>query len=253
MRGAHSAFLGTGSLDYGERMRQIEFAIVVAAPRLVVCVLLVIVCGHVAHAQNASDQQIPMFESFGAYSSIETNNHTFHFGPNFNVINTDFDEGGWGFEAGVTRNLNRYLGIMGDFSAHFSHDQGPTNFTVAPCAHPPCTVTQNAELNPRLFDFLAGPELKWRNRTRFTPFAHALFGMAYTTTTFKTASPALTFSRNDDDKGFAMSYGGGVEIRIVRRMSLRISLDYSKAFVGSTALPPQRVNSVGYSVGIIFH
>jgi hypothetical protein len=176
-------------------MRQIDFAIVVAAPRLHVCVLLVLVCALLAHAQKASDEQFPKFEVFGAYSSIETNNHTFHFGPpNFNAKNTDFDEGGWGFEAGLTRNLNRYFGIMGDFSAHFSHDHGPTKFTIAPCAQPPCTVTQNAELNPRLFDFVAGPEFKWRNRTRLTPFAHALFGMAYTATTFKTASPALTLS-----------------------------------------------------------
>jgi hypothetical protein len=50
-----------------------------------------------------------------------------------------------------------------------------------------------------------------------------------------------------------MSYGGGLEIRTVRRVNLRISLDYSKAFVGSSALPPQRVNSVGFSVGIVFH
>ncbi len=50
-----------------------------------------------------------------------------------------------------------------------------------------------------------------------------------------------------------MTYGGGFEVRIIRRVSFRTSLDYSKAFVGSNALPAQRVNSVGYSVGIIFH
>ncbi len=233
-------------------MRQIDFA-TAAAPRLLVCALLVIVCAPLVHAQNASDAQFPKFEFFGAYSSIETNNHTFHFGPNFNVSNTDFDESGWGFEAGATRNLNRYFGILGDFSAHFSHDQGPTKFNINPCSQPPCTLTQNAELNPRLFDFLAGPEFKWRNRTRLTPFAHALFGLAYTTTTFKTASPALTLSRSDTDKGFAMSYGGGLEIRIVPRISFRISVDYGKAFAGSSALPPQRVNSVGFSTGIVFH
>jgi opacity protein-like surface antigen len=234
-------------------MRQFTFAIIVAAQQLVACLLLLFVCAPRSQAQSPDDREFPKFELFGGYSSIETNNHTFHFGPSFNATNTDFDEHGWSFEAGVTRNLTRYLGIVGDFSAHFSHDQGPTKFTITPCAQPPCTVTQNAELNPRLFDFLAGPEIKWRNRTRLTPFAHALFGVAYATTTFKTASPALTLSRNDADTGFAMTYGGGLEIRIVRRVSLRISLDYGKAFVGSSALPPQRVNSVGFSVGIVFH
>src|SRR5208283_6213190 len=36
-------------------------------------------------------------------------------------------------------------------------------------------------------------------------------------------------------------------------ISMIASLDYSKAFVGSSALPSQRVNSLGFSAGIVFH
>ena len=225
-------------------------------PRLAAYVLMIFVCVPLSKAQNPSNDQFPKTEIFGGYSSIETNNHNFHFGPSsggFNVIDTDFDEGGWGFETGGTRNLNRYFGITGDFSAHFSHDQGPITLTP-PCAQPPCpSVMQSAEINPRLFNFLAGPEFKWRNRTRLSPFAHALFGVAHTTATFKTSGPAGSLSRNDTDTGFAMTYGGGLEVRILRRVSFRVSLDYSKAFVGSSALPPQRVDSLGYSAGVLFH
>jgi hypothetical protein len=200
-----------------------------------------------------ANNQFPKIEIFGGYSSIETNDHNFHFGPNFNATNTDFDEGSRGIEAAVTRNLNRYFGIMGDFSAHLSHDRGPITLTP-PRAQPPCpSVTQNAELNPRFFNFLAGPEIKGRNRTRLTPFARALFGLVHTTATFKTAGPALTISRTDADTGFAMTFGGGLEVRVLRRASFRTSLDYSKVFVGSSALPAQRMNSVGYSAGIVFH
>lgn len=221
--------------------------------RFVACVLLVFVCASLSKAQKPGNEQFPKTEVFGGYSSIETNDHIFHFGPNFNATNTDFDEGGWGFEAAVTRNLNRYIGIVGDFSAHFSHDQGPIK-VAPPCGVPPCPlVSQTAELNPRLFNFIGGPEIKGRNRTRLTPFAHALFGVVHTTGTFKTTGPALTLSRTDADTGFAMTYGGGLEVRILRRIGFRTSLDYSKAFVGSTALPPQRVNSVGFSGGIILH
>ena len=224
--------------------------------RLVACVVLLFVYAPLSKAQSQGNEQFPKIEIFGGYSSIETNNHDFHFGPSpggFNATDTDFDEGGKGFETAVTRNLNRYLGITGDFSAHFSYDQGPITLTP-PCAQPPCpTVTQTASLNPRLFNFLAGPEFKWRNHTRLTPFAHALFGMAYTTTTFHTAGPAGSLSRNDADTGFAMTYGGGLEVRILRGVSFRTSFDYGKAFVGSSALPPQRVDSVGYSAGIVFH
>jgi hypothetical protein len=63
-----------------------------------------------AHAQDAS----PKFEVFAGYSAIETNNHSFHFShPKFNVTDTDFDEGGRGFEAAITRSLTRYFGVVG--------------------------------------------------------------------------------------------------------------------------------------------
>jgi opacity protein-like surface antigen len=221
--------------------------------RLFVWLLLVLLCAPLSKAQKAGDSQFPKIEIFGGYSAIETNDHTFRFSPGFNSSNTDFDEGGNGFEASITRNLNRYFGIVGDFSAHFSLDQGSIPLTP-PCPQPPCApVTQNASLNPRLFNFLAGPELKGRNRTRWTPFVHGLFGITHTTATFKTAGPVLTLSRTDADTGFGMTFGGGFEIRILRRVSFRASVDYSKAFVGSSGLPPQRVNSLGYSTGILFH
>lgn len=217
------------------------------------CLLLVFACSDLSKAQKPENDHFPKIEVFGGYSSAETNDHNFHFDPGFNATNTDFDEGGWGFEASITRNLTRYVGVLGDFSAHFSHDQGPITL-MTPCALPPCTpVTQSAELNPRLFNFLAGPEAKWRNHTRLTPFVHALFGITHTTATFRTAGPVLTISTTDADTGFAMTYGGGLEVRILRRMSFRTSIDYSKAFVGSSALPAQRVNSIGYSSGIIVH
>lgn len=220
-------------------------------PRLVACLTLIFLCLVFVEQAIAGDDQFPKIEVFAGYSAIETNDHTFRFDPGFNASNTDFDEGGRGFETAVTRNLNKYFGVMGDFSAHFSHDAGPIPLTP-PCALPPCSpVTQNAELNPRLFNFLVGPEIKWRNHTRLTPFTHALFGITHTTCTFKTAGPALTLSRTDADTGLAMTYGGGVQVRIVSRLSFRTSFDYSKAFVGSSALPSQRVNSLGYSVGIV--
>ena len=221
--------------------------------RLAACVLLVCVCAPLSKAQKNGNDRFPRFEIFGGYSSIETNDHTFRFSPGFNASNTDFDEGGRGFEVAFTRNLTKYFGILGSFSAHFSRDEGLIPLTP-PCAQPPCTpITQNASLNPRLFNFLAGPELKGRNHTRLTPFVHVLFGITHTTATFKTAGPALTLSRTDADTGFALTFGGGFEVRILRRVSFRASPHYSKAFVGSSALPPQRVNSLGYSVGVIFH
>jgi hypothetical protein len=212
------------------------------------------------------DIAYPKFEYFAGYSAIETNNHNFHLASSlpggFNATNTDFDEGGWGFEGSIVRNLNRYVGIMGDFSAHFSDDRGflavanpaPGVFTIGPCNQPPCSpVTQSGDLNPKLFTFLAGPEIKWRNHTRFTPFAHALFGVVYTTATFETPGPAIAFSGTDRDAGFAMAFSGGLDVRITRSVSFRGMLTYGDGFVGSSALPRQRVYEEGWSGGILFH
>ena len=105
--------------------------------------------------------QDPKVEYFVGYSVIETNNHAFHFSEIGSVSGLDFDEQGRGFETAVIGNVSRYFSIVGNFSAHLSYNQFPAEF----CKHHPCPAseTQNATVNPRLFDFLAGPEFKWRN------------------------------------------------------------------------------------------
>jgi hypothetical protein len=234
--------------------------------RLSRALVLMTCCAPWIAGQDADVRSYPKFEYFAGYSAIETNDHNFHFASlypgGFNATNTDFDEGGWGIEGAIMRNLNRYFGIMGAFSAHFSDDRGFIAVTnngqgpvlIGPCNQPPCSaVAQGAEINPKLFDFVAGPEIKWRNRSRFTPFAHALFGLAHATATFKTAGQALTLSATDSDNGFEMRFGGGFDLRITRRMSFRGMLTYGQAFAGSNALPRQRVNQEGWSSGILFH
>lgn len=215
--------------------------------------MLLVCFAPLALAQDMNAHRYPRLEAFVGYSAIETNDHSFQFldiGP---ASHLDFDEKSKGFEAAVIGNLSRHVGIMGDFSAHFSLNQ----FSVpvaASCAQPPCSAsTQPGTINPRLFNFLVGPEMKARNRTRITPFVHAIFGIAHSTATFNTAGSVINLSRTDEETGFAMAFGGGFDFRIIRRCSFRGFLTYSQAFVGSNFLPRQRVNSVGWSAGVLFH
>ena len=188
---------------------------------------------------------------FTGYAAIETNDHSFQFTGIGPVSHLDFDEKGRGFEAAVIRNMSRYLGIMGDFSAHFSLNEFPVPLTL-PCAEPPCSsTTQPGTINPRLYSFLVGPEIKVRNRTRLTPVVHALLGAAHSTATFQTKGPVVNLSRTDAETGFAMAFGGGFDVRIARRVSFRGVLSYRQAFVGSSVLPRQRVNAVGWSSGVL--
>src|SRR5580658_8683780 len=71
-------------------------------------------------AAHGTSDPPPKWGIFAGYSSIETNNHTFHFKPNITLPDFDYDENGHGFEIGGVRNLNRYFGIVGLFDAHFS-------------------------------------------------------------------------------------------------------------------------------------
>jgi hypothetical protein len=219
----------------------------VALPLLLVC------CAPCTRAQGPSVHPYPKFEVFAGYSAIETNDHSLQFPDIGPVGNLDFDEKGKGFETAVIFNLNRYVGIMGDFSAHFSQNQFAVPLAL-PCNRAPCSdSTQPGTIDPRLFDFLVGPELKLRNRTRFTPFVHTLFGLAHSTATFRTTGSTINLSRTDGETGFAMAFGGGMDVRIIRRVSFRGFLTYSQAFVGATALPSQKVNSIGWSSGVLFH
>ena len=191
----------------------------------------------------------PRWGIFGGYSSIETNNHNFHFGPGINASALDYDENGYGLEIGTVRNLNRYFGIVGQFEANFSSNHYG-NY-IPTCGHPLCPA-ESLDINPSLFRFAAGPEVAFRNHTRLTPFADVLFGVAHSHATLRIVAPAGGFSSTEGENGFAMNFAAGLEVRVAGPFSFRGSLDYGKAFVGSSALPSQLVDSVGFSAGVLF-
>jgi hypothetical protein len=213
--------------------------------------LLMACCASSALGQAANSQTYPKIEYFAGYSAIETTDHSFHFSEIGTVSGLDFDEQGRGFETEVIGNLSRYFSLVGDFSAHLSYNQFPAQF----CKQHPCPAseTQMATIDPRLFDFLAGPEVKWRNHTRITPFANALFGLGHSSATFNTAGSLLNLSTSDAESGFAMAFHTGFDLRIKPRVSFRGFITYGQDFVGSSALPRQRVDAVGWSAGVLFH
>lgn len=221
--------------------------------RLLAVVFSAAVCAQLAPAQTRDRAQFSKYEIFGNYPEIESNDHVFDFGTDFETIHRDFDNADRGFEGGAIRNFTRYFGVMGDVSAHFS--SGEIAFTVQPlCGTPPCpTSTQNIAINPRLFHFLGGPEFTLRNHTRWTPFGDVLFGVAHATASFKADGPFIHVSRSETETGFAMKFVGGVDVYIIPRVSFRMNLSYGRDYLGSSALPPQRVDLVGSSIGFLFH
>ncbi|MCS7080914.1 MAG: porin family protein [Chloracidobacterium sp.] len=98
----------------------------------------------------------------------------------------------FGFNLQGVYNVNRVLGIVGDFGAHYDN---ATN----------------------LYTFMAGPRVNLRS-DRLTPFAHVLLGGARASRVPVSGSRPLRF---DGDGGFAMAVGGGLDVKVSDIVSLR--------------------------------
>lgn len=135
-----------------------------------------------------------------------------------------------GVEGAVTYNVSKYVGVKGDFTAHFKSQ------TYVDVFNPP-GVTQTLGNEERLYQALGGIQIK-DNRTskRFKPFAHALVGFArYTNRQSQTLDlfPFANFVIEDRETSLAMKLGGGLDIRVSKRVDVRvIQFDYNPVFAG---------------------
>lgn len=202
----------------------------------------------VVSAQNTKPDEYPKVEVFVGYSALgEANSRGISLAPNSSVPANYSAEAG--FETSVIRNFSKHFGIKGDFSAHFNNESasGPLTFCNPGCT----TATQAFQLKTRVYDFLAGPEFKARNSTRFTPFAHVLGGVAHTSATFTTPGPTFNLLLKKSDNSFAMGLGGGLDIRASKRVSFRAMMDYNPVFVNDSTSGTR--DFVRFSLGVLFH
>ena len=217
--------------------------------------VVVCLCASSAIAQSTSSAPYPKLEVFAGYSvnGIFTRDEAAGLSNGrFSPFLSDAAGGPKGFEASIARNFNKYLGIKGDFSMYFDNSTG--HVTLQVCSQGSCTMSsQDISVEKRAFYFMAGPEIKWRNKTRVTPFAHTLFGVARSTAEFSTAGAVFTYSDSDTRTGFAAAFGGGLDIRLSKRFSIRTMADYTATFLGD-AVPGSsgRQNHVRFSIGILF-
>ena len=215
--------------------------------RLAFSTALLLCLALAASAQSPNPDEHPKFEFFAGYSALgETRSPVISFGLNAGVVG---DYEGQGFETSIIRNFSKRFGIKGDFSAHFNNESasGPVTACTPVCT----TVTQDFQLKTRVYNFLAGPEFKARNSTRFTPFVHALGGFAHTSATFTTPGPTHILFLRRNDSSFAMALGGGLDIRASQRVSFRASMDYNPVFVNDSTTGTR--DFFRLSLGILFH
>ena len=215
--------------------------------RLAFCLVLLLGSALLVSAQSPNPDEHPKFEFFAGYSALgETGSRVINLAPNAGVEG-DFE--GQGFETSIIRNFSKRFGIKGYFSAHFNNEssRGP----VSACSPVCTTVTQDFQLKTRVYNFLAGPEFKARNSTRFTPFVHALGGFAHTSATFTTPGPTHILFLRRRDTSFAMALGGGLDIRASKRVGFRALMDYNPVFVNDSTTGTR--DFVRLSLGVLFH
>lgn len=132
-----------------------------------------------------------------------------------------------GWALSFTRNLHKNIGVTADFAGQYGPRLGPFSYFFGP--------TFREIHNFSSHQFLFGPRFFFREG-RVTEYAHTLVGFART-------------DGGNSETNFAMGFGGGVQVRLNRRWSVRaIQADF---------IPEKRTNAwrhhVRLQTGVVFN
>ena len=208
--------------------------------KLFLSVLLVICFVSLAPAQSDNSSRA---EFFAGYSVLRTNYKAEHTNP-FEPVIVFFNGKQTlnGFNISATGYLTKGFGITGDFSGHFE-----TNRLADP-------LGGNIETKIRVFNILGGPQYKFRNHTRVSPYVRALGGVARTRA--RLIVPSLNSTDTKSSTDFSLAIGGGLDVRISDRVDLRVfQADYNPIFLSrenELLFGKSRADNVRFSFGVVF-
>lgn len=187
---------------------------------------------------------------FSQTSDDEYNKNEFYVGYSNQQVSNNSRPALNGFEVSYVRNVSRYFGIKGDFSAAVRKQESTIGVDAGG------TITQvNFRTNNQLYNFLGGVQVKDNaTKSRFKPFAHALVGVAYSksSTTSDNCPPSATTCNVNivqfREPGFAGAFGGGLDIKINDRIDFRaIQVDYNPVYSRSSV-----DNNFRFGIGLVF-
>ena len=151
-----------------------------------------------------------------------------------------------GGSTSIAFNLNRYLGLVGDFGG-FNETRLLLEGGNPPSALGPYQAVEDGTV----FTYLVGPRLSYRKNDRITPFAQVLFGgiRASEETLCPSCTPSLPV-----ENSFAMTAGGGLDIRVHHHLAIRIiQAEYLMTrFENLTTATTATQNDMRLSSGIVF-
>jgi hypothetical protein len=147
-----------------------------------------------------------------------------------------------GVHLSVADYLTKHLGVTADFSAHFNNRSDTLGGSA----------TQSKF---SLYNITGGPQWRFPNTGKVTPFVHVLAGVARRDLTETFTGGAADFT--DRNTSFAMNFGGGFDYKLNGRFAWRIAqLDYNPIFLRSRAFnsvtfSDRTLNGFRFSTGIV--
>jgi outer membrane protein OmpA-like peptidoglycan-associated protein len=149
-----------------------------------------------------------------------------------------------GGSASIAFNLNRYLGIVGDFGGF--DDSELRLLGTSPVQIPDSSGT--------VFTYLFGPRISFRNQSRITPFIHVLAGGIHASDVTLSGCSGVACTPLPLENSFAMTAGGGLDVRVHRHLSIRIiQAEYLMTrFEDRTTAATASQNDMRLSSGIVF-
>ena len=185
------------------------------------------VCTRMLSTMAVAVSLVPMLHAQSAIATAQAPEHKYNYTPrvelfvgytHFGTFSTNAATGNRmvGLNGGSTSlafNFNRYIALAADFGGY---DDSQLQLTGTG-ANQPLVVNASGTA----YTFLAGPRFSFRNSTRFTPFAQALFGDVHATAVTVSNCTGTACTPLPAQDAFAMTAGGGLDIGLTRHISLR--------------------------------
>jgi hypothetical protein len=157
--------------------------------RVFVIFLVICLCALPVLAQ----ENTPKAEIFGGYQYTR-----------MGVSGSGFNLNGW--NGSVTGNLNKWLGVTGDFSGAYKNVSASAS-----------GITASADFKAYTYTF--GPVVSLNHEGAFNPFVHALFGGVRASV----SGSATGFGNlSASESGFAFMMGGGADAKLTKHIAVRL-------------------------------
>lgn len=162
-------------------------------------------------------QENSKVDIFAGYSYLRDNPAT----PGVNSFNLN------GGSANVSYNATHWLSGVADFGGYHAGN------------------ILNSGVDGTLSTYLFGPRVNFRNATRFTPYAQALFGVARANAGIAGATGTAN--------AFGSAFGGGLDVSVSHHLAIRpFQVDYLLTrFKEATAIARTQ-NNLRVSTGVVF-